>query len=260
LETEKRIGFKLPQEYVDLLASQNGGYIRWSLQDTVHDVIRGIGPYFPALEAGSWESYGDWLPFDLKEGRYLVPFDGDGHWSLCLDYRRDSRRPGVTIVDTEGVRENQVANTFGHYLRMLKPSIDEDVFVLLNVENVETLKGRLGSRLEMEMDKPSDWANGYLEHRLKNEAGDSPKYVWLSLNLTPRGFVRFDDPRYDELKDALPGTARRFPGLADEAIILTASAVIIRDLLSVLTEVGVKFAPLNAARAFGRAGRGFFWK
>ena len=40
---ESQIGYKLPPEYLDLLRTQNGGYIRFSLPDKVHDTIAGIG-------------------------------------------------------------------------------------------------------------------------------------------------------------------------------------------------------------------------
>jgi hypothetical protein len=36
---EKQIGYKLPLEYLNLLRKQNGGYIRFSLPDMVHDTI-----------------------------------------------------------------------------------------------------------------------------------------------------------------------------------------------------------------------------
>ncbi len=43
---EKEIGYKLPSEYLNLLKKQNGGYIRFSLPETPHDSIAGIGPHF----------------------------------------------------------------------------------------------------------------------------------------------------------------------------------------------------------------------
>src|SRR5262249_51521326 len=46
---EAEIGYKLPTDYLNLLRKQNGGYIRYSLPENVHDTIAGIGPYFPSL-------------------------------------------------------------------------------------------------------------------------------------------------------------------------------------------------------------------
>src|SRR5690349_6685321 len=82
---EKRIGFKLPPEYIALLRIQNGGYIRYRLPDSVHEVIAGIGPHFPSITDFDWEEAQKFVSFKLKG---LVPFDGDGHWHLCLDYRQ----------------------------------------------------------------------------------------------------------------------------------------------------------------------------
>ena len=56
---EEQIGFSLPQEYLRLLAKQNGGYIRYALPDKVHDIIAGIGPHFPSLTAFNWDDSGN---------------------------------------------------------------------------------------------------------------------------------------------------------------------------------------------------------
>jgi hypothetical protein len=92
---EKKIGFKLPTAYLDLLWKQNGGYIRFSLPDLVHHSIAGIGPHFPSLTGFDWDDAQDGVSFPLQG---LVPFDGDGHWHMCLDYRRNSANPSVTVV------------------------------------------------------------------------------------------------------------------------------------------------------------------
>jgi hypothetical protein len=81
---EKAIGFELPAEYLHLLRKQNGGYIRYSLPENVHNTIAGIGPHFPSLTEFDWDQCQESVSFPL---RGLVPFDGDGHWHLCLDYR-----------------------------------------------------------------------------------------------------------------------------------------------------------------------------
>jgi len=95
---EQRIGYKLPSEYLDLLRKQNGGYIRFSLPEMVHDSIAGIGPYFPSLTKLDWGEWQEQVIFPLQG---LVPFDGDGHWYLCLDFRDSSRTPSITHADIE---------------------------------------------------------------------------------------------------------------------------------------------------------------
>src|ERR1700761_8560602 len=81
-EAESIIGFKLPKEYIDLLKTQNGGYIRYALKEfTLNSVIAGIGPNYPSITDFEWfRSYEEYMSFSL-EG--LFPFDGDGHWNLC---------------------------------------------------------------------------------------------------------------------------------------------------------------------------------
>src|SRR5688572_29754857 len=79
---EKKIGYKLPKEYIDILKIQNGGYIRFTLKETPNDQIYGIGPFFPSLTEYDWTDYEGAVGFELPG---LVPFDGDGHWYLCLD-------------------------------------------------------------------------------------------------------------------------------------------------------------------------------
>ena len=54
---EKEIGYRLPSEYLNLLRKQNGGYIRFSLPEMVHDTIAGIGPNFPSLTGFDWEEW-----------------------------------------------------------------------------------------------------------------------------------------------------------------------------------------------------------
>src|SRR5215469_529390 len=119
-EAEKRIGFKLPSEFLTLLRKQNGGYIRYSLPEMVHDSIAGIGPHFPSLTGYDWDEFQEYVGFPLQG---LVPFDGDGHWHLCLDYRQNSGTPAVTHADIECDEETRVADSFVDYLAMLQIDI-----------------------------------------------------------------------------------------------------------------------------------------
>src|SRR6185312_1469448 len=54
-----------------------------------------------------------YMTIDL-EGLY--PFDGDGHWHLCLDYRENWHEPRVTWISTESDSEKRIAGTFAEYL------------------------------------------------------------------------------------------------------------------------------------------------
>jgi len=122
---EKQIGFKLPPVYLELLKKQNGGYIRYSLPDVIHHQIFGVGPYFRYLTGFDFEaSQGD-VNFPLNG---LIPFDGDGLWSLCLDYRRNARVPAVTFVEISCAIDERVADCFPEYLAQLQLEVDADFF------------------------------------------------------------------------------------------------------------------------------------
>ncbi|MFO0936321.1 MAG: SMI1/KNR4 family protein [Gemmataceae bacterium] len=117
---EKEIGYRLPEEYLDLIRKQNGGYIRYKLPESPHDTIAGIGPYFPSLTRFDWKEIQGHVSYCL-EG--LVPFDGDGHWYLCLDYRNNAEMPRITFVDIECDKESNVADSFVDYLDRLQLNV-----------------------------------------------------------------------------------------------------------------------------------------
>ena len=123
---ETKIGHKLPKEYLDLLRVQNGGYIRFSLPDIGHDTIAGIGPLSPSLAGFNWEECQNYVSYPLKN---LIPFDGDGHWYLCLDYRMNERTPAITYLDIECDQERRIADSFAAYLRMLRIRTDGEYVI-----------------------------------------------------------------------------------------------------------------------------------
>ena len=207
MSAEKKIGYKLPAEYVNLLKKQNGGYIRFSLPEMVHDSIAGIGPHFPSLTGFDWDESQEHVSYSLQG---LVPFDGDGHWHLCLDYRHNSVSPSVTHADIECDRESHVADSFADYLAMLEIDVGDE-YVLESVSEIEKVKADLSSSLNTAFDPPDTSAHGYPTHRARLGTKNNPEWIWISPNTVPRGFVRSDDPRYAELKDLMPGYASRFP-------------------------------------------------
>jgi hypothetical protein len=281
-DTETRIGFKLPQELIELFSEQNGGFIRWRLEEKSNEMICGIGSRFPQFgvvpgsEKGDldWSVHGDWLPFDVKDGRYLVPFDGDGHWHLCLDYRRDNQQPGVTFVDTEGRSEELIANSFANYLRLLQPVAYEDEFVLQGVTDIEALRAFMAKKLGMDASPapkqiPLCQAFQLAGERkftgeqvdpvmkvLLNEGRrlwlqDSDKvYLQLEANLVPRGYIPDDAtcrPELDYLRDRM---AKNYPGVAADAWIMCATDTIVPEVIAAVEELGIQCAPLDPARAF----------
>jgi len=238
---EGQLGHKLPGEYLNLLEKQNGGYIRFSLPKLPHNVIAGIGPNFPSLTGFDWEECRDYVSVPLDG---LVPFDGDGHWHLCLDYRRNQQTPSITYVDIESDRELAIADSFGSYLCLLSVS-DEDEYVVDDTARFEQLKARLSSSLGAAFEPPDTWAHGYPTHRARLGTESGPEWIWISPNSVPRSFVRPNDPRYGELKDLLPGYGLRFPEVPPEAYLLSATEGVRTRVLEVCRSIQPVVRPLR---------------
>lgn len=138
--TERELGVRLPESLVALLRYRNGGGLRVGFPkdrnyNTTHEEIRGIGTKYPCLEKDAW--WHDDEDFEPRpaEAEWLIPFDGNGHWDLCLDYRQSPTdptglriHPAVVVVDTEASEPNVesfVAASFDEYLAQLVPSDDQ---------------------------------------------------------------------------------------------------------------------------------------
>jgi hypothetical protein len=238
---ERKIGHKLPREYLDLLKKQNGGYIRYSLPESPHDTIAGIGPYFPSLTEFDWEACQEHVTFPLQG---LVPFDGDGHWHLCLDYRHDSTRPSITYADVECNREERLAGSFAEYLSMLRLDVGDE-FVLEAAPDIEAVKAGLSKVLAVAFDPPDTWAHGYPEHRARLGTKSNPEWIWISPNTVPRGFARPDEPRYAELKDLMPGEAQRFPEVPADSYLLSTTDGVRSRVIEACGRAGLAVRPLR---------------
>lgn len=239
--TERKIGCKLPTEYLNLLKKQNGGYIRYSLPKLVHKSIAGIGPYFPSLTGFNWDECQEYVNFRLTG---LVPFDGDGHWHLCLDYRQQSVAPTVTYVDIECNRESPIAASFADYLGELRIDVGQE-YVVEAVPDIENFKSELSAILGAAFDPPDTFAHGYPTHRARLGTTGNPQWVWISPNVVPRGFVRRDDARYAELKDVMPGLASRFPEAPADGCILRATDAVRDRVVSACIRSGMRIHPLS---------------
>ncbi len=236
---EEKIGHKIPNDYLDLLKMQNGGYIRFSLPNMVHDSIAGIGPNFPSLTSFDWDQCQEVVSFSLKG---LVPFDGDGHWQLCLDYRQHRSAPSVTYVDVECDREAPIAVSFADYLAKLRLEVGEDYVVEGEMDEV---CAKLSVALGVAFEPPDSWAHGYPERRVGLGTEHTPEWAWLSPNSVPRGFVRPDDARYAILKDIMPGTVSRFPEIPANACILSATDAVRAKVVGVCVRSQIIVRPLR---------------
>lgn len=238
---EKAIGHRLPAEYLDLLRVQNGGYIRFSLPECPHDSIAGIGPHFPSLTGFDWEDCEDHVSFPL-EG--LVPFDGDGHWHLCLDYRDGSPSPVITFANVERDRQSRVAGSFAEYLAILQLDVGDEC-VVEAVADVGKLTADLSRALGVKFEPPDTWAHGYPTYCARLGTKRDPQCLWVSPNTVPKGFVRADDRRYAALRDLMPGEGEQFPGLPAGSYILSATDGVRARVADACRRAGLVVRPLR---------------
>lgn len=237
----KRLGYKLPAEFIELLREQNGGYLRVHIPELPHSVISGIGPNFPSLLDFDWSEHQEYVSYPLKG---LIPFDGDGHWYLCLDYRSNTESPSVTYVDVECDEQKSVAETFAGYLAKLELDLENE-FVLELSETPEQLMDRLSKVLGFEVTPPDTWAHGYPIYRAALGDNDKPEWMWLSPNRVPKGFIRKDDLSYDQLKHHMQDQALRYPELPENVYIVSFTEGVADRVLAGLKDLGVNVTSIK---------------
>jgi len=128
LIAEQTLEVKLPEEYIDLLKTQNGGYTK--------------GFTYPMSEKTSWSD--DHIPLhelygivtddsidsahNILDSFYLinewnlpenqVVIAGEGHWWITLDYR-ESEIPSVQWIDTDTNEDVLIASSFDEFVKGL---------------------------------------------------------------------------------------------------------------------------------------------
>lgn len=219
---ERHIHAKLPAEYITALHEQNGGYVRLMLSDSVHSMIWGIGPHFPniledhdGLDPSSAE-FDQWVP---ERSDRLVPFDGDGHWYLCFDYRKGDTA-AVTYIDLGNEVDSAVAPTFSAFLKTLRLDLSPGDFAVVGDCSLDGVADALERQLKSKFEPPDDNAHGYPVRRCRVGGPKNLEWVWLSPNLVNKGFVRASYKRYEELRDCLPGTALRLPEYPEATVLV----------------------------------------
>jgi hypothetical protein len=210
-DAERLLGVSLPAEYLAALRLQNGGYIRYALGESMHECIWGIGPEFPTILGHEWDDYGEEI---ARTCARLIPFDGDGHWYLCFDYRASSSEPAIVLVDCESVdvQPEAVAPSFAQYLSLLTRGGGDPALGLIGELDPRTFMKDLSTVLALEYeDEPDTYAHGYPIFRAgMGKRSPTPEWVWLSPNLVDRGFVRPEEPDYEVQRRRLPGQALRW--------------------------------------------------
>lgn len=214
-EAETKMGYQLPREYLELLTFQNGGYIRYTIEDTPHSQISGIGPYYPSITNFEWLQEYEGLSYEING---LFPFDGDGHWNLCLDYRKNKDEPEVTYIDTEVDFEKPIAKNFKDYIYKLIIETENEFVIETNASIIDTLK-LISTTINSDFGQPDLFAHGYPIY--SNKYKDN--WIWLSPNRVPSGFIRQGEDRYEELKIQMEIQSLRFPEVNENALLITFS-------------------------------------
>jgi hypothetical protein len=233
---EKQLGFDLPTEFLDLLRVQNGGPTRFSLPDSVGDLIAGIGHSFPSLTDFDLSDHQEYVDFPLNG---LVPFDGDGRWYHCLDYRDNTKTPVVSYIDVECNSEEQLADSFSDFLQLMELVLENEL-ELQNVENIDDaqrrLEGLFGSGFES---KISNLGVAYSKLQTGKKWDEC---FWISSNRVARGYSG-DDPATFEFE----GDSHLFPELPANAVIFEAPENYIEFYRSRLQDAGLKLVDVHDA-------------
>lgn len=135
---EAVLGVRLPAEYVELLAAQNGGSVSrdfdafptsvptsWAEDHVCFHAMAGIGP------TGDWSSVTE-SPALVKEWGMppeLVLLSGDGHYWIALDYRglAEPSDPSVVWFDNEVNEDITLAADFRSFVEGLVPEEEFDL-------------------------------------------------------------------------------------------------------------------------------------
>lgn len=212
---EKKIGYKLPKEYLDILKIQNGGYIRFTLEEmATHSVIAGIGPYFPSITEFDW--FHEWQPYVSFDLKGLFPFDVDGRFNICLDYRRNKIEPEITYVGMESNVQEHIAANFKEYLSLLKLETQNELVVETDVA-LEEAVAQIATITNIQFNEPDADAHGYPTY----SGYFNGALVWIYANKVPKAFARADDERYEELKSQMHGTALMYPEIPGGALFIS---------------------------------------
>jgi hypothetical protein len=238
-DAERQLGVKLPQSYLALLRVQNGGYTEVKLASSVQSMIWGIGTKFPSITEGSIKSRTSafkgetWLPDGADR---LVPFDGDGHWYLCFDFRRVGRHAEaeITFVDLEHGIEERVAINFSDFLKKLVRDFGPYPIVGLERTSPEEATRTLQRELGLSFGDPDPFAHGYPTQTAKFRDGNPPEWIWVTPNTVPRGFSRSHKRGIQTTAE----TTLRFPQLPNVGAIITSTHGASQNVMDTLRRSG----------------------
>jgi SMI1 / KNR4 family (SUKH-1) len=236
---EKRLGCALPHDFLDILLVQNGGPIRFSLPDSVGDLIAGIGPSFPSITDYHLTDHQDYVDFSLDG---LVPFNGDGHWYRCLDYRGNENRPGVAYIDVECNSEHRIADSFSDFLDLMELSLENEM-VLKNVDNIDDARTRLEALFGLPFER--DISNIGVPQWTCKTGPEWDACFWITCNKVARGYSGSSPEEFQ-----FEGESLLFPELNQDAVIFEAPEERLESYREKLGKAGLELVEIeNAAMA-----------
>ncbi|WP_214833976.1 MULTISPECIES: SMI1/KNR4 family protein [unclassified Exiguobacterium] len=136
-EVETRLGVKLPDDYLESIRIQNGGYveqrdlpIKWNGQDDIAlvDSISGVG-----LHNGLIESKALLTEWGVEDER-LIAFAGDGHFFLAFDYR-EGTTPKIAYIDTDTEEIDVLFDSFSQFSEAIT-TVDMGMFAEMIPESI----------------------------------------------------------------------------------------------------------------------------
>lgn len=123
---EEKYGFILPKEYEEFSSYEDKKIVKIphcnndSLEFYFGEGFYEIGSFAsvdPNAEDNIYDNIIDGREWGLSNE--LIPFEGDGHTWIALDYRDSCKEPKVVVVETDEGNSLVVANTFKEFLSKL---------------------------------------------------------------------------------------------------------------------------------------------
>ncbi|MFD9626960.1 SMI1/KNR4 family protein [Peribacillus muralis] len=131
LDAEKNLNINLPKEYIDLLKTQNGGYLKYSalpvsFENSYADDHIAVDFLFGIkTNEGIYKSNYLLNEWGIEEKDFIT-ISGDGHTWLVLDYRNNKVEPQITFIDIEENKTTVIFKSFKEMINNLYEHIEDD--------------------------------------------------------------------------------------------------------------------------------------